>query len=243
MCYEFGGAVSCLAVNVNKRKPLSAKCRLVSLRNKSIKRDRIRLCTESRDIDSGDLVESTVVGVNTINDLADFSEPLAKCAILKCALICLGFIPMSALKYKDLSLEPFIDSFCKLNGQMNIGLEIISTSYLPRGSGMGSSSILGGCILSAISECVGVSLVDRFMNGGEDLALDASCPDSTLPLIQAVLYLEQLLSTGGGWQDQVGFIDIRPFSFIDLLPLTSDQIHVARYSFLGWRTGWRAKIM
>ena len=65
-------------------------------------------------------------------------------------------------------------------------MEIVSTSFLPRGSGMGSSSILGGCIISALAKCIGVQSQD------EDV------------LIKRVLLLEQLLTTAGGWQDQVG---------------------------------------
>jgi len=49
---------------------------------------------------------------------------------------------------------------------------------------MGTSSILGACILQSIAECVGIGkLEDEF-------------------LLHAVLLVEQLLSSGGGWQDQ-----------------------------------------
>jgi fucokinase len=79
-----------------------------------------------------------------------------------------------------------VDAFCGVDEKVR--LEIISTSLLPRGSGMGTSSILGGCILAAIAKCVG---------------MDIGCDDDN-HLTQIVLMVEQLLTTGGGWQDQIG---------------------------------------
>jgi fucokinase len=88
-----------------------------------------------------------------------------------------------------ISLQPYIDNICQSSG---IGLELVTTSFLPQGSGMGSSSILAGCMLVSLSKCLGLSFDD------ED---DDDYSDG---LTRAVLLLEQLLSTGGGWQDQVG---------------------------------------
>lgn len=53
---------------------------------------------------------------------------------------------------------------------------------------MGTSSILAGCVLASIAKCVGIG----------DLEEDF--------LLHAVLMLEQLLTTGGGWQDQANGI-------------------------------------
>lgn len=65
------------------------------------------------------------------------------------------------------------------------GFEIHSWSQLPHGSGMGTSSILGGVICAAIWK---IRSVDR----------------SSQELLQLVVELERMLTTGGGWQDQVG---------------------------------------
>ena len=64
------------------------------------------------------------------------------------------------------------------------GITVICSSSLPHGSGLGTSSILACCIISALL--------------GE-------IPDKE-DLIHLVLYVEHLLTTGGGWQDQVGGI-------------------------------------
>jgi galactokinase/mevalonate kinase-like predicted kinase len=58
---------------------------------------------------------------------------------------------------------------------------------VPKGSGLGTSSILTGVILAALH---------RFL--GRPCLLDE--------LFRQVLQIEQMLTTGGGWQDQIGGI-------------------------------------
>jgi len=71
--------------------------------------------------------------------------------------------------------------------RMGSGLEIRTEVNLPMGSGLGTSSILAACVLQALAEM-----------GGE--ALDPQT------LSDRVMRLEQLMTTGGGWQDQAGGI-------------------------------------
>lgn len=178
--YEFGGAVACLAVTLCNRKPLSARCRLASdIRG-------IKLTVENRDIDNGEIKEIDTVYIETVNDMSDFRDPLAKCALLKCAFIALGIIPIPSENSNNNETEDGI--LCTLR-KMQIGLELVSTSLLPHGSGLGTSSILAACIISSLGRCLGLeSITDKHA------------------LIGKVLNLEQLLSTAGGWQDQVGGI-------------------------------------
>lgn len=56
---------------------------------------------------------------------------------------------------------------------------------VPKGSGLGTSSILAGACVKALFEFTGITYTQ------EDL-------------YDHVLCMEQLMSTGGGWQDQVG---------------------------------------
>lgn len=186
LSYEHGGAVSCLAVTVDGKKPLSSKCRIIPGGSGII------LCVESRDIKTGELNYSEKVNVNTVEDLGDYNNPQAPCALLKCALIVCGLVPVEIVESQCRqternNLQSFIDNICRSN---DVGLELITTSLLPQGSGMGSSSILAGCALASLCGCLGLSFnEDKEFNEG---------------LTQAVLLLEQLLTTGGGWQDQVG---------------------------------------
>ncbi len=72
----------------------------------------------------------------------------------------------------------------QLETNLKSGLEIELWSDLPQGSGLGTSSILAGCLISTFWVVLGRNF-------------------SKKSLLHAVLYLEQLLTTGGGWQDQV----------------------------------------
>ncbi|CAJ0608588.1 unnamed protein product [Cylicocyclus nassatus] len=65
------------------------------------------------------------------------------------------------------------------------GLEIECQSCLPHGSGLGTSSILAAAIIKALWS-------------------SSSIPHTEKNICHAVLMVEQLLTTGGGWQDQVG---------------------------------------
>jgi galactokinase/mevalonate kinase-like predicted kinase len=65
------------------------------------------------------------------------------------------------------------------------GIELTTLAAIPSGSGLGTSSIMGAVLISVISRMTGRELSPR-------------------ELFHAVLKLEQELTTGGGWQDQVG---------------------------------------
>lgn len=64
-------------------------------------------------------------------------------------------------------------------------LEISTCSNVPRGSGLGVSSILAAAVVKGLLE------VKRGDSGADNVA-------------RLVLVLEQIMGTGGGWQDQIG---------------------------------------
>jgi fucokinase len=72
-------------------------------------------------------------------------------------------------------------------GEPIAGLEIRTEVNLPMGSGLGTSSVLAATVLKAL-----------MLLRGEDVSVQA--------LSDLVLALEQFMTTGGGWQDQVGGI-------------------------------------
>jgi len=101
------------------------------------------------------------------------------------------------------SIQPFLQKFCRREGENDVGLEIISSSLLPTGSGMGSSSILAGCAIASIAKCVGVVLDG--MDANDQRSTSGSTEtNGTNSLVHGVLMVEQLLTSGGGWQDQIG---------------------------------------
>ena len=71
--------------------------------------------------------------------------------------------------------------------RMGGGIEIETAVSLPMGSGLGTSSILAATTLQAISQMGGAAADEQV-------------------LCERAMHLEQLLTTGGGWQDQAGGI-------------------------------------
>ena len=98
-------------------------------------------------------------------------------SIPKAALSLAGFLPeFCSAKYNTLR-EQLQDFGC--------GIELTLLSAIPAGSGLGTSSILAATVLGALSDFCG-------------LHWDKS------EISNRTLILEQLLTTGGGWQDQYG---------------------------------------
>jgi len=72
-----------------------------------------------------------------------------------------------------------------LLAQWGHGLRIYTEANVPKGSGLGTSSILGAAVIGCLRRMFGASL-------------------DVETIFRQVLYLEQLLTSGGGWQDQLG---------------------------------------
>ncbi|XP_053497718.1 L-fucose kinase isoform X1 [Ictalurus furcatus] len=133
-----------------------------------------RLVLSSRS-GTPDCSVTTQTVCNDLADLKDYCQPHAPGALLKAVCLCSDVVCLTS----PLSLEQ------QLIQRWGGGLELHSWSQLPHGSGLGTSSILAGAVLAAVYRCTGRSY-------------------DTSSLIHAVLHLEQILTTGGGWQDQVG---------------------------------------
>ncbi|XP_015275297.1 PREDICTED: L-fucose kinase [Gekko japonicus] len=110
-----------------------------------------------------------------LEDLQDYCQPHAPGALLKAAFICTQVVTL----HSEWSLRD------QLEERFGGGFELRTWSHLPHGSGLGTSSILAGAVIAALYRVSGHSA-------------------SVESLIHAVLHLEQVLTTGGGWQDQVG---------------------------------------
>lgn len=115
--------------------------------------------------------------VNTFEELQDYCKIGSPFSIPKAALTLAGFAPaFSEVSYS--SLEKLLQAF-------GTGIEITLLSAIPAGSGLGTSSILASTVLGSLSDFCG-------------LVWDKS------EICRRTLALEQLLTTGGGWQDQYG---------------------------------------
>ena len=131
--------------------------------------------------------------VTTYEELSDFMQVGSPFSIPKAALVLAGFQPeFSADVY--VTLEEQLKAF-------GSGIEITLLSAIPAGSGLGTSSILASTVLGAVSDFCG-------------LKWDKN------EICNRTLILEQLLTTGGGWQDQYGGVLV-VLSFFKLMPVWS----------------------
>lgn len=117
--------------------------------------------------------------LHTFDDIRDFKKVGSPFSIPKAALALSGFVPQFCRERYD-SLEQQLRAFGE-------GMEITLLSAIPAGSGLGTSSVLSATVLAAISD---------FCHLGWDKTT----------ICNKTLILEQLLTTGGGWQDQYGGI-------------------------------------
>ncbi|WP_297067666.1 bifunctional fucokinase/fucose-1-phosphate guanylyltransferase [uncultured Duncaniella sp.] len=115
--------------------------------------------------------------IDNFDAILDFHRVGSPFSIPKAALALAGFHPrFCEVTYPSLKAQ--LEDF-------GSGLEITLFSAIPAGSGLGTSSILAATVLGAISDFC-------------SLAWDKN------EICSRTLVLEQLLTTGGGWQDQFG---------------------------------------
>ncbi len=115
--------------------------------------------------------------VETYEQLGDFMHVGSPFSIPKAGLALAGFLPAFSTEAYS-SLKTQLEAF-------GCGIELTLLSAVPAGSGLGTSSILAATVLGAVSDFC-------------SLAWDKN------EIGRRTLMLEQLLTTGGGWQDQFG---------------------------------------
>lgn len=160
-CLVNGGAVVNMAIELNGQPPLQVYI-------KPCKETKIIL----RSIDIGSRED-----VQTYEELAQFNKVGSPFSIPKAALAISGFLP----QYSQ-------ENFSSLKDQLiafGSGIEISTLAAIPKGSGLGTSSILSATVLGALSDFCGHNW-------------------SLNEISHRTLILEQFLTTGGGWQDQYG---------------------------------------
>lgn len=169
---RYGGAVLNVAVDLNGQSPIQVFVR---------RTPELRLTFHSIDLGVREVVQDT-------RALRRYRDPGSPFSLPRAALVLLG---LGAGEADGASLEPIL----KAAGG---GLELTLLCAVPKGSGLGTSSILAGTILAALERFYGV-------NSPRD------------ELFLQVLEMEQMLTTGGGWQDQIGglvggvkYIESRP---------------------------------
>jgi galactokinase/mevalonate kinase-like predicted kinase len=117
--------------------------------------------------------------IRALDELLDYRSATSRFGLAKAALALSGFSPYAA---------PWPAGVRSLAAMLKLfggGIELNTLAAIPSGSGLGTSSIMGAVLAAVINRMVGDRLSER-------------------ELFHAVLKLEQELTTGGGWQDQIG---------------------------------------
>ncbi len=158
-CIEQGGVVLNAAVRLNGIAPVQVTVRRI---------ERLRIEFESADIGVKGAADRT-------EEIRDCHNPYDFFALHKAALIACGIVPMEG----EAELTAILK---KLGGGIYLSTQVAG---VPKGSGLGTSSILSGACVKGLFEFLGKNLSDE-------------------AVYETVSCMEQIMSTGGGWQDQVG---------------------------------------
>jgi fucokinase len=122
--------------------------------------------------------ESSVI-IKDLEDLVDYRKATSKFGLAQAALVLSGFSPNRSTWPNGVkTLKNMLERF-------GGGIELTTSAAIPSGSGLGTSSIMGAVLISVINKLIGRETTQR-------------------ELFNLVLQLEQELTTGGGWQDQIG---------------------------------------
>ena len=157
-CNEHGGTVLNAAILLNGKMPVEVIMERI---------DERKIVFDSRDMDvHGEF--------DTIAPLQRTGDPYDSFALQKACLLACGVIPQHGG-----DLGQILD---RLGGGFIMRSEVCG---VPKGSGLGTSSILSAACVKAVFEFMGIEHTED-------------------DLYSHVLCMEQIMSTGGGWQDQVG---------------------------------------
>lgn len=158
ICIEQGGSVLNAAILLDGQFPIRATASLSEqplISVRSIDLKQVRAIRSTRQIHACD-------------------DPHDWTSLVKSALLLSGLVPG----------DPGVDLQSHLES-IGGGIEIVIHSNVPKGSGLGTSSILGSTLLACLDRLAGRKM------GQSDIIMRTSV-------------LEQMMSTRGGWQDQVG---------------------------------------
>lgn len=205
ICYELGGAVCNVGVLVDGRKPIGARARLTTTLRGTDARPIVSCRLGHSDRPQADAITFRLM---RCADLRDYFQPNAVGALLKACLIYTRTIEIrsaSAERHVDASGDADVSNDRvdesghqiesgvelelgeQLERRFGASIEIETWSELPAGSGLGGSSILISAVLAVL-----------WRLGGHEASLD--------DVVHGVLNVEQLMTTGGGWQDQIGAV-------------------------------------
>ena len=171
-CNEMGGVVLNAAIKLNGILPIQVTVKKIP-----------ELCVEFESEDTGACGK-----VYDLSEIHSYRNPFDPFALHKAGLLAVGVLPMT----EEATLQELLT---ELGGGIYVSTNAVG---VPKGSGLGTSSILSAACAKALCQFMGADVTDS-------------------DIVNIVLHMEQLMSTGGGWQDQLGgllpgvkFITTRP---------------------------------
>ncbi|MCM2371917.1 bifunctional fucokinase/fucose-1-phosphate guanylyltransferase [Aporhodopirellula aestuarii] len=160
-CIQQGGCVVNIALNLNGQPPIQAFAR---------RSDDLSITIRSIDLGISEQL-------NTYEEVGNYCGLGSGFSVAKAALCLCGFHP----DFNGGKFDSLADQLRSFGG----GVDVSMLAAIPKGSGLGTSSILAGTVLGALSELAGYHW-------------DAQA------IANRVTAVEQMLGSGGGWQDQIG---------------------------------------
>ncbi|MDF7823177.1 bifunctional fucokinase/fucose-1-phosphate guanylyltransferase [Pontiellaceae bacterium B12227] len=158
---EHGGSVLNIAIELNGQPPIQVFARRTHEPTLTI-----------RSIDLG-LAET----LTTYDDVRAYDKIGSGFALARAAFAIAGFHP----DFNGGAFQSLEEQLTAMGG----GVEISMLAAIPKGSGLGTSSMLAATLLGVLSDL-------------------ANLKWDKVEITQRTLALEQMLTSGGGWQDQVG---------------------------------------
>lgn len=201
ICYDQGGAVLNVAVQVDGQCPLRCVATFLYSGEGHVGVDSggglLLQCYKRADPSSLELEVFAEERCDSWDAVRKVAHSDSACALPKaCALLIFQRWLSDARidpAMRAVEFLPFLTALCAIGVSpakpVANGISIMCLSDLPAGSGMGGSSILAAVILEAMNTLL-------FPNA--KLSHEA--------LAYMVTQVEQLMTTGGGWQDQIGGI-------------------------------------
>ncbi len=180
ICTELGGTIVNAAITLNGQYPIQVMAKLT---------DRPTITLSS--IDLGHRIDLT-----RTPQVHRYQDPTGWAALPLAALVLSGLCPRNPRASLPRHLERF-----------GGGLELTLFSALPKGSGLGTSSILGAAVLACLDRITGRTPgLEPGRNDAEAVRHHPAVDGGASGLVSRTSLLEQMMTTGGGWQDQVGGI-------------------------------------
>lgn len=177
-CLEHGGTMIDGALTLKGKLPIKVTVKRIP----------------EREIRFGSFDQGCADAFHDIAEVRNCSNPFDAYALHKAVLVATCIVPLDV---SEMTMEQFCD-------QIGGGIEMLTDVDVPKGSGLGTSSIIAAAAVKAVNELFGIEVSNEM-------------------IYAQVFLVEQLMTTGGGWQDQVGgltggikYFTARPGTYQDI---------------------------